>query len=238
MKTKIMRIISLLKEINALPKVTIAFCKSTSKSLENYKRTYSYFTKLHRLKLFRNKTLGVALIDLNDYEDFEAYYKKVNGKNSAAYYARKATRGGDVFDIIDRNDFIDDIYEINTSAKERQGKAMSESYLKKVDSYTDEENYQYFGVLNSDGKLLSYCNVGFYGEFAIVVTLLGHKNFLNDGVMYLMMLELNKLMFNKYREKGYKYIMYDTFFGASEGLKKFKEKLGYKPYKVKWLWEN
>ena len=34
------------------------------------------------------------------------------------------------------------------------------------------------------------------------------------------------------------YLMYDTFFGASEGLKKFKEKLGFQPYKVKWKWEN
>ena len=34
----------------------------------------------------------------------------------------------------------------------------------------------------------------------------------------------------------YKYFIYDTFFGASEGLKKFKIKLGYKAYKVEWLW--
>ena len=56
--------------------------------------------------------------------------------------------------------------------------------------------------------------------------------------MYLMMIEVHKMMFKEYRQKGYKYIMYDTFFGASEGLKKFKEKLGYKPYKVRWIWEN
>ena len=56
--------------------------------------------------------------------------------------------------------------------------------------------------------------------------------------MYLMMIELNKIMFEEYKLKGYKYIMYDTFFGASEGLKKFKEKLGYKPYKVRWIWEE
>jgi len=68
--------------------------------------------------------------------------------------------------------------------------------------------------------------------------LLGHKKFLNDGIMYLMLVELNKLIFNEYKKSGYKYIRYDTFFGASDGLKMFKQKLGFKPYKVKWLWVN
>jgi len=110
--------------------------------------------------------------------------------------------------------------------------------MKKYFNYIDECNYRYFGVVNVDGKLVSYCNIGFYGEFALVSTLLGHKKYLNDGVMYLMMIELNKIIFNNYKQKGYRYIMYDTFFGASKGLQKFKNKLGYKAYKVKWKWEN
>jgi hypothetical protein len=36
----------------------------------------------------------------------------------------------------------------------------------------------------------------------------------------------------------YKYIMYEIFFGSSDGLKKFKQKLEYKPYKVRWNWED
>jgi hypothetical protein len=32
-----------------------------------------------------------------------------------------------------------------------------------------------------------------------------------------------------------KYIMYDTFFGATRGMRMFKQKLGFKPYRVKWL---
>ena len=238
MINKVNKTLNILKQILNLPKASIKFKNYTKKSIENYKKTYNYFTKPHRLKLFKNKTLGVALIDLHLYKDFEEYYKSINGKNSAAYYARKALRREYKFVEIDRNNYIDDIYEINTSATIRQGKKMSSGYLQKQDSYKDEVNYRYFGVVNKEDNLVSYCNVGFYGEFAVVVTLLGHKQYLNDGIMYLMMIELNKIMFNEYREKGYKYIMYDTFFGASEGLKKFKEKLGYKPYRVKWLWEN
>jgi len=114
---------------------------------------------------------------------------------------------------------------------------MSESYLKRVEKYQNKKNYRYFGIANKEGKLVSYCNIGFYGEFVLIVTLLGHKKYLNDGIMYLMMIEVNKIIFEEYIKKGYKYIMYDTFFGASGGLKMFKQKLGYKPYKVKWKLE-
>ena len=238
MQADFRKIFQLIKEIIKLPKVTIRFTGYTDNSKENYLSTYRYFTKPHRLKLFKNKTLGVALIDLTNFSNFDEYYKSINGKNSAAYYSRKALRRKYKFIEIDRNDFIDDIYEINTSKPIRQGRKMAKNYLIKVEKYKDEDNYRYFGVINDKGKLVAYCSIGFYGEFAVIVNLLGHAKYLNDGIMYLMMVEFNKIMFNEYKEKGYKYIMYDTYFGANEGLKMFKRKLGYKPYKVEWKWEN
>ncbi len=235
---RVNKIISLIKEIQSLPKVKIAFKGSNAKSIDNYKKIYQYFTKPHRFKLFKNKTIGVALIDLNQYSSFEEYYKSINGKNSAAYYARKATKRGYRFLEIDRNNYIDDIYTINTSATVRQGKQMSSGYLKKQESYTHDANYRYFGVVDSDGRLLAYCNIAFFGEFSLVSALLGHKKYLNDGIMYLMLVEFMKIMFYDYKPKGYRYIMYDTFFGASDGLKMFKKKLGFTPYKVAWKWES
>ncbi len=221
-----------------LPKRNICFSQVNEDNVEEYKRMFFHFTRLHRLKLFKNKTIGVALIELEEYANFDEYYNKVNGKNSAAYYSRKAKKRKYVFERIDRNDYIEDIYEINTSAEERQGRKMSEDYFRKVQSYKDVHNHQYFGVLNAERKLVAYCNIGFYGEFISINSLLGHKKFLNDGIMYFMMIELNKLIFDEYQQKGCRYIMYDTLLGAREGLRRFKEKLGYKGYRVKWLWEN
>ena len=43
-------------------------------------------------------------------------------------------------------------------------------------------------------------------------------------------------MYEKYIDEGYKYVMYDTFFGASEGLQKFKKKACFRPYIVNWIW--
>jgi len=235
---KTTRVLNVLQRIIKLPKLTIKFSNVEKKSIENYKKVYEYFTKPHRLKLFKNKTIGVALLNMTEYDSFDKYYKSINGKNSAAYYSRKSLKREYFFKEIDRNDFIDDMYEINTSAIFRQGKKMSEGYLNKVSKYYEKSNYRYFGVLNEHGKLVSYCNIAFYGEFALVVSLLGHKKYLNDGIMYLMLIEFHKIMFNEYTKKGYKYVMYDTFLGANDGLKKFKEKLGYRAYKVKWKWEN
>lgn len=230
--------IEVIQEVISLPIVIITFSNFTDQTLEQYKATYQYFTKLHRFKLFKNKTLGVALIDLKLYDNFFQYYQSINGKNSAAYYSRKALKREYTFIEISRNDYINDIHEINTSSEIRQGRVMSSGYLKKIDSYEDDSNYKYYGVIDKNKKLLAYCNIGFYGEFALVSTLLGHKKYLNDGIMYLMLIEFNKVLFEEYRDRGYNYIMYDTFFGASNGLKKFKSKLGYKAYKVKWLWKK
>ncbi len=234
----ILQYFRIIKEILKLEKIIIAFKDWDIETKKDYEKTYSYFTKPHRLKLFKNKTLGVELIPLNGYNSFAEYYNQINGKNSAAYYQRKALRKGYKFVEINLNDYIDDIYQINISTPVRQGKAMSSKYLKKESHYEIKKNFRYFGCLNSDGILLSYCCVGFYGEFANINVLLGHYKFLNDGIMYLMMVELNKIIFNEYKNFGYKFIMYDMFFGASDGLKMFKRKLGYKPYRVKWLWND
>ncbi|MDL0088299.1 hypothetical protein [Campylobacter gastrosuis] len=242
------KIVSQVIEILKIPRARISFKNYDQNTKDNYIKVYNYFTKRHRLKIVRNKTIGVMLIDINAFSAFEEYYKSINGKNSAAYYHRKAINRGYKFIQIDRNDYVDDIYEINTSAEYRQDKKMTNSYLQKIDKFENLSNYKYFGVINQNGKLLSYICLGFYGEFLIYDQLLGHNNFLNDGIMYLMVIELNRLIFNEHQKltnfneykmwKDVRYIMYDTFFGASDGLKMFKKKLGFAPYKVQWIWEK
>lgn len=234
---KIRGYLDLFFEFINMNKVEIAFKCRDDKELDVCRNTFRNFTKPHRLLFFRHKTLGVCLIDLLKYGDFNDYYKTINGKNSAAYYSRKATSRGYRFVEINRNSRIEEIYDINTSAEERQGRKMDESYLKMTNSYLDLSNFRYYGIVNKDNRLLAYCDIAFYGGFAQISRLLGHSSFLNDGIMYLMLIEVARIMFEKYREKGYRYLMYDTYFGASEGLRLFKTKLGYCPFKVKWLWE-
>lgn len=230
--------IEVLKQLKDLPKRIIHFSNFSASDIVTYKRVYKLFNKRHRTLIFKNKTQGVALIDLNEHDNFESYVGSINGKNSAAYYRRKAIKNGYTFREIDKNDFIESIHEINNSVKIRQGQEMSEKYKLKQNEYPIEPAFKYFGVFDGEGKLVAYSDIGFFGEFSLIAVLLGHKDHLNNGVMYFMLIELSQLMYLEHLSKGYKYIMYDTFLGASDGLKKFKTKLGFKPYKVKWKWGN
>jgi len=221
--------IKVIKEILKLPRVQI----NLGRGKLCYDR-YKYFSKPHsKYKIFKHKTIGVALIDLNLFKNYDDYLNHVNGKNSAAYFRRKAVRGGYKVELIDRNKYIDDIYEINTSTLYRQGKKMKEGYLKKKKSYKEETNFKYFGVIK-DNKLYAYCWAIYCGEVVILNTLLGHNKYLKDGIMYLLITEIVKDAINL----NYSFVMYDTFFGASDGLKFFKNKFLFKPYKVKWSYEN
>jgi len=228
---KISQNLKIFSEIIKLPVVELSFVHNKSEN-NDVEATYKYFTKRHpKYKIFQNKQIGIALINIASFASGDEYLKSVNGKNSAFYYARKAKGRNYMFCEIDRNHYVEDIYQINTSAQERQGRKMANSYLQKIERFEDKSNYRYFGVLDSSGRLRSYCNIGYYGDFALVSQLLGHKDFLNDGVMYLMMTEIVSELI---REKKVTFLMYDTFFGAKDGLKMFKEKLGFLPYRIQW----
>jgi hypothetical protein len=198
----------------------------------NGRTLYEWFTQPHdKLPIVSNKTLGVELLDLEMFDCFEHYLKCINGKNSAAYYRRKALSKGYTFANIDRNRYIDDIYEVNSSRETRQGRQMHPAYFEKPTEYIDEPDWLYCGVVNSDGKLVAYLNLQIANEVAVVRTLLGHGEFLNDGIMYLLLTEAARQIY----EHGWcRYVMYDMYFGSSEGLRLFKEKLGFKPYRVTW----
>ena len=220
-------------DIWKLPRVTLHFRTRSNFQEHDYNDVYQNFNSLHpKLLIIRKKELGVALINLHAFQTFDDYLMSINGKNSAAYYSRKAARRKYYFSEIDRNQYIDDIYAVNTSAKIRQNKYMKAAYLEKVSHYEGKGNYRYFGVINETGVLVSYCNVGFYGDFANISNLLGHKDYLNEGVMYLMISTLVQELMES--EKGVRWLMYDTYFGASEGLRLFKHKLGFEPYRVTW----
>jgi GNAT superfamily N-acetyltransferase len=194
---------------------------------------YQYFTQPHpRYRLVGNKVLGVAMLAVPD--DFAAYYESVNGKNSAAYYARKAKSRGYTIREIDRNDYVDDLIAIHDSKDLRQGKPLAPEFFKRK-QYSVMPNYRYWGVLDTAGRLVAYAWVAYYNEVALVSGLMGHADHLNNGIMYYLMLHIIEHA-AALKKQGHplNYIMYDTFFGASSGMIMFKQKLAFQPYRVKW----
>ncbi|MFS2015900.1 hypothetical protein ACEN88_04895 [Massilia sp. CT11-108] len=228
MTSKLSQLFNLALDISKLPVARLEFRLDLNP--DSVRRMHAHFTKPHpRYRIFQNKSLGAALVDLKRFADPDEYMANMKGRNSAGYYARKArSRGYSVVEI-DRNVFVEDIHEINTSLDQRQGRPMADAYRQKQTHFSPEKNYKYFGVLNSAGKLTAYSDIGFFGNFVAFDRLLGLRN--NDGAMHLMVTEIICRMIESH---AYGYLMYDTFFGASPGLKTFKTMLGFEPYRAKY----
>jgi hypothetical protein len=224
----ILRYYDTLRELLRLPVASLHFDSCIEPV--DVARTYRYYTRPHpRYKIIRNKTMGAALIDLVRYTGTPAYLDDIAGKNRGAWHAKRARSRGYICTEIERNDHIDAIHAINTSLEERQGRPMDEKYREKITRFERQPHFNYFGVLNPEGKLVAYANIGRYGNFSAFSQLIGIRN--NDGIMHLMMVDIVTRLLE---QKQVRYVMYDTFFGAQSSLQQFKRVLGFQPYRVKY----
>jgi len=193
---------------------------------------YRWFTARHpRYPFFARKTMAVQLIDVRRFQDFDKYLATVGGKNSTAYYRRRALRKGYSFVRINKNDHAEEIHAINTSAPMRQGQPMEEEYIKFKARFQVEKNWLYLGIKNDQGRLVAYLDINSVGEVAYVGPVLGHAAFLKDGIMYLLFAEAVRVLMD---EKSVRYFMFDTYFGGTGGLRLFKKRIGFQPFQVCW----
>ena len=222
--------LKMLCEIAMLQRIQFTFAKDLMK-FENVQETFNHFNKRHpRIKLIRNKQIGVAFLDLSTYSNGREYFNLINGKNSAGYYARKCRARGYTLIEIDRNKFRNEIALIESSSPARQGRPMSSDYGDANKTYVDHSNYKYYGVMFME-DLVAYANIGAYGNFACISRLMGHAKHLNNGVMYFMISEVISMLISEGKQK---YIIYDMWYGASSGLRSFKSKLGFMPCNAQW----
>ena len=198
---------------------------------KNIQETYRYYTKRHpRYKLIRHKTVGAALIDLEQVDTREKYLALIKGKNGGASHAKRARAKGYTVAEIDRNAYVDSIHKINTSCLSRQGRPMDVTYQKKVDYFESLDHFRYYGIVNGQGELVAYANLGLFGNFCGFSQLIGLRN--NDGAMHLLLVEIVSGLIE---QRQVRYVMYDTFFGALPGLRQFKTMLGFRPYRAKYV---
>lgn len=198
---------------------------------EDIRKAHAYFTRPHpRFKVFRNKTMGVALIDLKPFGGQpDAYLETVRHPGYAGAKGRKATARGYRVRLIDRNDHIDEIFAIHTSVDQRQGRPMDSAYRVRKTHYDDPPHSPCYGVFDTHGRLSAYCSLVHYGNFVSANQLLGYKN--NDGIMDLL---LSNIACRLIEERAVEYFMYDMFFGAKQGLRDFKRKVGFRPYRARY----
>lgn len=228
--------LKLIKEILTLPKVTIEIIDNdTSGEVEEL---YKYFNKRHpKYKIIRNKTLGVMLFNIP--KTVEEYESLISGKNSVMYYSRRCTKLGYYTDYFIKNKHLDDMYDINVSSDNRQGRSMSKQYLEEVPKEEKKEAVSYFGVFTSDKKLVGYIRIINTPNLYVISQLLGHDKYQNDNIMYLILHDLITSLIEKNKDNNKEvYLMYDTYFGGSQGIKLYKKRHAFKPYKVKWKYSN
>jgi hypothetical protein len=142
----------------------------------------------------------------------------------------RASRLGYEFAEIKRENYSDDIYEINTSTPERQGRPMAAAYQVRsnygpLPEYKCPRHAVYtYGILK--GKLYAYLWLYQVGDLVMISSILGHADYQNDDIMYLLVTEALA------RHEGIGF--YNRHDGGTEGLRYFKEKLGFKPERIAW----
>ena len=225
---RLVQLVRLVRELCALPVAQLRFDLTRH---PEQRRIYELFTKPHpRFRLVRNKTLGIALVNLRCYHNMHDYLREVRFSGHAGPQRKKALARGYTVRTIDRNQFVDAIHDINISAPTRQGRDMDSHYRVKKTCYDEPRYAATWGVFDIHDRLAAYCVVGFYGNFAATDQLLGYKT--THGIMYLLLSEIICQLIERQRLD---FFMYDTFLGAKPGLRDFKRRTGFRPYRACYL---
>lgn len=178
------------------------------------------------------KKYNCAVIPLSQFLDYEGYIKSVKGKNSADYFSRRSQKLGYCWEIFDANKYTEAIFEINTSASQRQGRMMDAGYLKEVTHWPNDENNIWVGVFDEHHQLVSYIWLVISGELALMNRILGHQLHLSNNIMYLNCIGAISYLFERNPRLN---VMYDTFGRKNNGLVLFKKRIGFKPYTIDFL---
>lgn len=150
--------------------------------------------------------------------------------------AQRARNLGYRFDRIERHLYEDDVFAINTSKPERQGRPMADGYLQPV-SFAPLPHYpcdrhaiRTYGVLKDD-VLVAYTWVYRAGDMVMFSTILGHADHMPNDVMYLLMAGV----LEQERGHGPGVCFYNLMNSGTDGLRYFKEKVGFRAVKAEWL---
>lgn len=185
--------------------------------------------------LFKTLSTGdyewpVSVLPLDDLSAYRASHR------TARKRAARSSRLGYSFEPISRADFADDIFAINTSLPERQGRPMSDSYrttqtFGRLPKYgCTRHRIDEYGVLRAD-ILVAYLVLYTSGNLALISQILGHGDHLENDVMYLLALGAFDATVVR---SGSVTVFYNRHDSGTKGLVYFKERLGFQPERVTW----
>jgi hypothetical protein len=172
-------------------------------------------------------------------EDLEAQWWGAQSSRWLRSKVHRARRLGYEFAPFEHDDHLDDIFAINTSMRERQGRKMTDNFFDRPielgpvrsDQPCPRHREGWFGVFR-DGTLYAYIHAFQIGEVTFTPNLLAHGDHLDAGIMSQLLFETT--LWHR-RVCGTSYVYYYYYEGGgTEGLRFFKEKMGYTPHRVQW----
>jgi hypothetical protein len=181
-----------------------------------------------RYRIVGSKVVGAALLRLDGFDDVEGYLGPLR---STRKRVRRATRLGYTVGLFDPNDRRSELLAIHTSLPERQGEPIDPSYLDPGAVYATGPFVEYVGVFRDDA-LVAYSELRYAGEIVGMNRVMGHGDHLADSIMFLLMAGIVGHVKEAHVET--RYVFYDMFFGAGDGLREFKTRVGFRPYYVHW----
>lgn len=150
--------------------------------------------------------------------------------------ALRAERLGYRFSEVENSHYVDDIYAINVSRPERQGRPMTEGYMVRrshgrlSDAQTRCRRHRThtYGVLFGE-TLVAYLTLHRAGDLAMVSMILGHGDHEPAGIMYLL---IQGVIADQAPQPGFYY--YNLHSSGGDGLRFKKERYGFRPADIEW----
>jgi hypothetical protein len=227
--SRVRRAIDDMRTVATMPRVEIVLSRGREDEDDALRR----FRARHpRYKVVGFKAVGVALLALDDFGDVDAY---LAGLRYARRRVRRASRLGYTVEVFDPEDHKADLLAIHSSLPERQGRPIDPEYLDPEAVPKRGPDVEYLGVL-LDGAVVAYSRLDYLGDIAGMGRVMGHGDHLENGVMFL--LTAGIVGHVKASRPQARYVFYDMFFGAPDGLRAFKTNLGFRPYYVRWKRES
>jgi hypothetical protein len=200
-----------------------------------------------------------VLIDLEDLTDFDKWESQLQKKFKKRYLFNRSVSNGYVTHQLNYDMHIPDVYDINHSAKTRSGGEMRGDYLndiaqmggapKKFKAISFPRcplhwsmSYGIFekisghmqGDVKLDERLLGYITLRRMGDLLMYTKIMGHNDFLDDGIMYHLHYDVLKWILDEGNDltRDTKYLMYGGIGNGSENLWQWKRMVGFQPYNV------
>ena len=182
----------------------------------------------------KNDGIVLAASSINDYTSADDFFMRAFGKNTRYQYRQIEKEGYTCWDITiaERNSRLDELYAINTSASERQGGAMNETYFEYPKPWAQEDCLSHFhkvyGAFSPDNVWIGYIDLLFVGNWVNVIHILGHQNYLNSCKRGSFMVNLWFCMVkdNIENHPSIKFIQYHMMGVGNPGLDEWKKRVG------------